>query len=112
MVGLEEGKTLLNPKRSINGSVATVHDWDLIGHYGMFEAHLETLFIKSWKELYSLILDSKEIIQSILKKENIVLFSNINITVHLICITCGKPVITIEKAHCSNKTFFEQNDHG
>ena len=87
--------TFKSKEKRITGSVATVHDWDLIGHFGMFVAHLETLFIKSCKELYSFILDSKEIIQSILKKENIVLFSNINITVHLICITCGKPVITI-----------------
>ena len=59
MVGLEEAKTLLNSKRSITGSVATVDDWDLISHYRKFVAHLGTLFI-----------------QSILKKENIVLFSN------------------------------------
>ena len=62
MVGLEEAKTLLNSKRSITGSVATVDDWDLISHYRKFVAHLGTLFI-----------------QSILKKENIVLFSNVNI---------------------------------
>ena len=111
MVGLEKDKTLLNPKRSITGRVATVDNWNLISHYGMFVAHLETPFIKSCKKLYSLILDSKEIIQSILKKENIVLFSNINITVHLTCIACGKPVITIKKTHCSKTTFFEQNDH-
>ena len=110
MVGLEEAKTLLNPKRSITGGVATVDNSDLISHYGMFVAHLQTPFIKSFKKL-SLILDSKEIIQSILKNENIVLFSNINITVHLICIACGKPVITIKKTHCSKTTFFEQNDH-
>ena len=49
MVGLEEAKTLLNPNRSITGSAATVHDKDLINHYGMFVTHLETLFLKSWK---------------------------------------------------------------
>ena len=103
MVGLERAKTLLNPKRSITGRVATVENWDLISHYRMFVAHLETPFIKSFKKLYSLILDSKAIIQSILKKKNIVLFSNINITVHLICIACGKPVITIKKKHIVRK---------
>ena len=63
-----------------------VDDWDLINHYGMFVAYLETLFIKSCKKLYPLILDSKGIIQPVLKKENIVLFSNVNITIHRICI--------------------------
>ena len=86
MVGLGEAKTLLNTKRSITGSVVTVDDWDLINHYGMFVAYLETLFIKSCKKLYPLILDSKGIIQPVLKKENIVLFSNVNITIHRICI--------------------------
>ena len=65
-----------------------VNDWDLINHYGMFVAYLETLFIKSCKKLYPLILDSKEIIQPVPKKENIVLFSNVNITIHRICIAC------------------------
>ena len=51
MVGLGEAKTLLNTKRSITGSVVTVDDWDLINHYGMFVAYLETLFIKSFKKL-------------------------------------------------------------
>ena len=95
MVGLEEVKILLNPKRSITGSAATVNDRDLINHYGMFVAHLETLFFKSCKKLYLSILDRKEIIQSILKKESIALFSNVKTTIHLICITCRKPVITI-----------------
>ena len=66
MVVLEEAKTFLNAVRSITGSVATVDDGD---HYGMFVAHLETLFIKFCKKLYPSILDSKEIIQSILKKK-------------------------------------------
>ena len=51
MVGLEEAKTLLNPNRSITASAATVHDRDLINHYGMFVAHLETLFLKSCENL-------------------------------------------------------------
>ena len=59
MVGLEEAKTLLNSKRSITGSVATVDDWNLISHYRKFVAHLETLFIKSCKKLYPLILVRK-----------------------------------------------------
>ena len=50
MVGLEEAKTLLNAKGRITGNVATVDVGDLINHYGMFVAHLETLFIKSWKK--------------------------------------------------------------
>ena len=44
---MEEAKTILNAKRSITGSVATVDDGDLINHYGMILAHLETLFLKS-----------------------------------------------------------------
>ena len=47
MVGLEETKTFLNAVRSITGKLATVDDGDLINHYRMFVAHLETLFIKS-----------------------------------------------------------------
>ena len=65
-----------------------VDDWDLINHYGMFLAYLETLFIKSCKKLYPLILHSREIIQPDKKKENIALFSNANITIHRICIAC------------------------
>ena len=48
MVGLEEAKTFLNAKRSITRSVATVDDWYLINHYGMFVVHLQTVFIKSF----------------------------------------------------------------
>ena len=63
MVGLEEAKTFLNAKRSITRSVATVDDWYLINHYGMFVVHLQTVFIKSRKKLFPSILDSKEIIR-------------------------------------------------
>ena len=90
---MEEAKIILNAKRSITGSVATVDDGDLINHYGMILAHLATLFLKSWKKLYPSILDSKEIIQSILKKE----ISNVKIIIHFICAACRKPVITIWK---------------
>ena len=76
MVGLEETKTFLNAVRNITGSVVTVDDGDLMNHYRMFVANLENLFIKSCKKIDRLILDSKEIIQSILKKENLALFRN------------------------------------
>ena len=56
---------------------------------GDFVANLETLFTKSCKKFDPSILDSKEIIQSILKKENIVLFRNIKV-IHLICVACVK----------------------
>ena len=79
MVGLEETKTFLNVVRNITGSVATVDDGDLMNHYRMFVANLETLFIKSYKKIDRLILDSEEIIQSILKKENIALFRNLRV---------------------------------
>ena len=59
--------------RNITGSVAPVDDGDLMNHYRMLVANLETLFIKSYKKFDPSILDSKEIIQSILKKEIIVL---------------------------------------
>ena len=74
MVGLKEAKTFLNAVRNTTGSVATTNDGDLMNHYRMFVANLETLFIKSCKKIDSSILNSKEIIQSILKKENIALF--------------------------------------
>ena len=74
MVGLKEAKTFLNAVRSTTGSVATADDGDLMNHYRMFAADLETLFIKSCKKFDSSILDSKEIIQSILKKQNIAFF--------------------------------------
>ena len=74
MVGLKEAKTFLNAVRSTTGSVATADDGDLMNHYRMFAADLETLFIKSCKKFDSSILDSKEIIQSILKKLNIAFF--------------------------------------
>ena len=47
MVGLEGTKTFLNAERNITGSVATVDDGDLMNHYRVFVANLETLFIKS-----------------------------------------------------------------
>ena len=96
-VGLKEAKTLLNPKRSIIGNAATVSGRNLVNHYGIFVAHLETLFFESCKKRYPSILDRKEIIQSILKKESIALLSNFKTTIHLICIACRKPVITIWK---------------
>ena len=49
MVGLEEAKTHLNPKRSITESAATVDDRDLINHCGMFVAHSENLFLNPAK---------------------------------------------------------------
>ena len=76
MVGSEETNTFLNTVRSITGSVATIIDGDLMNHYRMFVAHLETIFVKSIQKFDPLILNSKEIIQSILKKENITLLSN------------------------------------
>ena len=90
MVGLEGAKTFLNAVRNITGSVATVDDGDLMIHYRLFVANLETLFIKSCKKFDPSILDSKEIIQSILKKENIALFRNVKVIIHLICVACVK----------------------
>ena len=46
MVGLKEAKTFLNAVRNTTGSVATADDGDLMNHYQMFVANLETLFIK------------------------------------------------------------------
>ena len=46
MVGLEEAKTFLNAVRNTTGSVTTADDGDLMNHYQMFVANLETLFIK------------------------------------------------------------------
>ena len=51
MVGSEETKTILNGVRSMTGSVATVDEGDLMNHYRMFVAHLETLFIKYGKKI-------------------------------------------------------------
>ena len=50
MVRLDETKTFLNVVRNITGSVATVDDGDLMNHYRMFVANLETLLIKSCKK--------------------------------------------------------------
>ena len=86
MVGLDVVKTFLNAVRNITGSVATVDDGDLMNHYPVFVASLETLFIKSCKEFDPSILDSKEIIESILKKENIGLFRNVKVIIHLISV--------------------------
>ena len=90
MAGLKEAKTFLNAVRNTTGSVATADDGDLMNHYQMFVANLETLFIKSCKKFDSSILDSKEIIQSILKKENIALHRNFKVIIHLICVACVK----------------------
>ena len=53
-------------------------------------ANSETLFIKSCKKFDPSILDNKEIIQSILKKENIALFRNVKAIIHLICVAYVK----------------------
>ena len=90
MVGLEKAKCFLNALRNITGSVATVDDRDLMNHYRIFVANLEILFIKSYKEFDPSIFGSKEIIQSILKKENIALFRNVKVIIHLICVACAK----------------------
>ena len=58
--------------------------------YRMSVAYLETVFIKSNKKINPSILDSKEIIRSILKKENITLFSNVKVIIQLICVECVK----------------------
>ena len=83
MVGLKEAKKFLNAVRNTTGSVATADDGDLMNHYQMFVANLETLFIESCKKFDSFILDSKKIIQSILKKENIALFRNVKVIIYL-----------------------------
>ena len=88
MVGLKETKTFLNAVRNITGSVAPVDDGDLMNHYWMLVANLETRFIKSYKKFDRSILDSKEIIQSILKKEIIVLCRKV--IIDLICVACIK----------------------
>ena len=56
----------------------------------MYVAPLGTLFIKTYKKLYPSIWDSKKIIQSILKKENIAFLSNFKTIIHLTCIACRK----------------------
>ena len=89
MVALKEAKTFLNAVRNTTGSVATANDGDLMNHYRMFAANLETL-LNPAKKIDSSILNSKEIIQSILKKENIALFRNVKVIIHLICVACVK----------------------
>ena len=88
IVGLEGAKTFLNAVRNITGSVVTVGDGDLMIHYRLFVANVETLFIKYCKKFNPSILDSKEITQSFLKKENTALFRNIKVIIHLICVAC------------------------
>ena len=95
MVGLEKAKCFLNALRNITGSVATVDDRDLMNHYRIFVANLEILFIKSYKEFDPSIFGSKEIIQSILKKENIALFRNVKVIIHLICVACIKVSVKV-----------------
>ena len=68
----------------------TVDDIDLMNHYRMFVANLDTLFIKSCKKYDTSILGSKKIIQSILNKENIALFRNVKVIMHLTCVGCVK----------------------
>ena len=76
--------------RNITGSVATVDDSDLMNHYRMFLANLENLFMKCCKKIDPSILNSKEIIKSILNKGNIALFRNAQAIIHLICVACVK----------------------
>ena len=122
MVRLEKVKKFLNAARRITGSVATVNDGDSMNHYRMFVARLETIFIKSCKKFNPSILGRKEIIQSILKKENIAVFRNVKVIIHLICVACVK--IYVESVvprfiwktfwfftTAYRTTFFGRNDH-
>ena len=81
-------QTFLNAVRNITGSVGTADDDDLMNHYRIFVANLETLFIKSYKKFDPSTLHSKETTQSILKEENIALFRKV--IIHLICVACIK----------------------
>ena len=88
-----------------------------MNHYQMFAANLETLFIKSCEKFYSSILDSKEIIQSILKKENIALFRNVKVTIHFIFTVCVKvsvenileSLVSQSKKHDMKNTFLHDS---
>ena len=108
MVGLKEAKTFLNAVRNISGSVAPADDGDLMNHYRMFVANTETLFLKSCKKFDSSILDSNEIIQSILKKENIALFRNVKVIIDLICTACVK--FSVENVSESLLSRYEKHD--
>ena len=61
-----------------------------MNHYRMFLANLENLFMKCCKKIDPSILNSKEIIKSILNKGNIALFRNAQAIIHLICVACVK----------------------
>ena len=65
--------------RSITRSLETVNDGDLMNYHR-----------KPCQKFDCSISDSKEIIQSILKKENITLFSNAKVIIYLICVACVK----------------------
>ena len=82
-IWIERAQNILNAEKNIAGSVATVDDED-------FVANFETQFITSRKNFEISILGSKEIIQSILKKENMALFRNGKVIIHLICVACVK----------------------
>ena len=65
-------------------------------------------------------LDSKEIIQSILKNENIALYSNVKVINRLVCVACVKVSIEsvvesllsrYEKHFDSSFKYIERNDH-
>ena len=84
VVDLEKSKIFLNAVRSISGSVSSVDDEDLIIIESL--SHLETLFVKSCKKFDTSKLDGKEIIPSLLKKENIALFINVRVILHYICV--------------------------
>ena len=61
-----------------------------MNHYRMFLANLENLFMKCCKKIDPSILNSTEIIKSILNKGNIALFRNAQAIVHLSCVACVK----------------------
>ena len=67
--------------RSITRSAATIVEDNLMNHYWMFR-----MFIKFNKKNDPSILGSKEIIQAILKKENITLFNNVKVIIQLISV--------------------------
>ena len=74
----------------------TVDDGNLMHHYRICVANLDTLFVKSCKKFDPSLLDSKEIIQSILKKENIVLFRSVKVIIHFIYVAYVR--VSVESA--------------
>ena len=93
LVGLEEATKFADAAKMVTGTIHSVSKDDIAQQYRMFMTCLENVFIKPRSDCSKL--GSKEIIQRILKMENLDAFRTVRVIVHIICVASVK--ISVER---------------